>query len=192
MDLAGVVRDLEKFEGRTDYLYQDSRGFVTIGVGNLVATPDDCARLPLYTPHAANGARLSGFMTPATESQKRAAWANVHGCPPGRREMYYANATTVRMLDADIDALAVSRLEHEFLPGLRKLYEGFDDLPHSAQSALVDMIFNLGVAGLAKFHHLQAAVRLRDWQLAALSCHVSTCRKERNDWRAEMLAKAGA
>jgi len=190
MNLAAIVRDLEQWEDRYPWLYVDKRGYVTIGVGNLVATEDACVKLPLMAPHAANGARVSGFGMDASEAQKREAWAKVAAAKPNMRASFYRPLTTLRLSEDAIDALAQGRLEREFLPGLRRLYDGFDDLPHSAQSALTDMIFNLGVAGLAKFHHLQAAVRLRDWQLAALSCHVSTCRKERNDWRAEMLAKA--
>ncbi len=180
MNLAAILADLTRWEGRTNYLYRDSRGFVTIGVGNLVATAEDCAKLPLRTALGA----------PAPESQKRAAWNCVEACPPGRREAYYANASELRMTDEDVDALAFARLEREFLPGLRRLYPDYDDLPTSAQSALMDMIYNLGSAGLGKFTHLRDAVNARDWTLAAAACRVSTSRQERNDWRAAKFREA--
>jgi len=191
MELAAIVADLARWEGRMDYLYLDSRGFVTVGVGNLVATPEVCCRLPFVVPHMANAMRASGFGMPASDDTKRAAWAAIHAAPRGHRETFYASLTSIRLPEADIDAIAQSRLATDFLPGLQRLYPHFDDIPASAQSALTDMIYNLGEKGLSKFTHLAAAVRQRDWRLASLACHVSTCRKERNDWRAEMLAKAG-
>ena len=68
--------------------------------------------------------------------------------------------------------LATSRLEKEFLPGLRRLFPGFDAYPQPAQRALVDMIYTLGEGGLArKFPTVVEACRAGRFADAAAHCH---------------------
>mmetsp|Transcript_62232 Transcript_62232/g.146725 ORF Transcript_62232/g.146725 Transcript_62232/m.146725 type:complete len:153 (+) Transcript_62232:25-483(+) len=47
------------------------------------------------------------------------------------------------------------------------LYPQFDTLPPEAQLIIANMMFNLGLSGLAKFKNMKAAVDNRDWNTAA-------------------------
>ena len=51
--------------------------------------------------------------------------------------------------------------------GARSLFEGFNDFTENRKVAIVDLVFNLGVAGLGKFITFGAAVRNGQWDAAA-------------------------
>jgi GH24 family phage-related lysozyme (muramidase) len=78
------------------------------------------------------------------------------------------------------------------MPGLSRLFIGFDDLPGPAQAALIDIAWNTGIHGIAQFSHLRDAVSRRDWAGAAASCHRKTSREERNQWAADKFREAAA
>lgn len=44
-----LMRNLEHQEGRVNHMYLDSNGYVTVGVGHLVATVQAAQRLPFQT-----------------------------------------------------------------------------------------------------------------------------------------------
>lgn len=51
--------------------------------------------------------------------------------------------------------------------GARTLFEGFNDFSENRKVAIVDLVFNLGLAGLRKFITFGAAVRNLQWDAAA-------------------------
>jgi hypothetical protein len=46
LDLDQVAQDLARFEGSKAFMYQDSRGYVTTGVGHLLRTEAEAQKLP--------------------------------------------------------------------------------------------------------------------------------------------------
>jgi hypothetical protein len=184
--LARIVAELERWESRTNYLYQDSADppNVTIGVGCLVRSPVAAVELPFV---AAPTGR------PATDAEKSAEFARVSAMPGGRHAHYYQARPPSLVLyleDGEVTALAVSRLREVFLPGLRDTFQRFDAFPEPAQAALIDMAWNLGIAGLCKFQLFLGACNALDWPSAAQQCHVSSSRYTRNAWRAAKLLEA--
>lgn len=179
LELHEAMTDLSRWEGFTTWLYLDTRGLVTVGIGNMLPDVQACRALPWKT-----------VGQPSTAAEVDAAWTAVRRMEPGRAASSYANATKIRLDQGDVMALAERRLEREFLPGLKRLYPGWDTFPASAQRALVDMAWNLGIAGLAKFRHLAGAVSARDWAAAAQSCGRSTSRPERNQWTRQLFRDA--
>ena len=188
MNSADYVPDLEAHEGRIPWLYCDSRGFVTTGVGNLVKDADACALLPLYDLSAP----LRTEPPPeASEAAKRSAFCLILGAyDDTKAAMYYRTLSSLRLTNDAIDALLEQRLMGEFFPGLLKLCPGIEGFPLPARRALVDMVFNLGVGGLGKFPHLLAACNSADWATAAAQCHRSSCRETRNLWTSSMFVDA--
>ena len=88
------------------------------------------------------------------------------------RAGYYKHATDLVLPEGCATDLATARLEKEFLPGLRRLFPGFDTYPQPAQRALVDMIYTLGEKGLArKFPTVVDACRAGRFDEAANHCH---------------------
>jgi GH24 family phage-related lysozyme (muramidase) len=181
IDKDEVARDLARFEGSKSYMYQDSRGFITTGVGHLLKTAADAEKLPWI--NSATG-KL------ATKAEIDAAFAHVEDMPTGRKADAYKLEGGLVLPDGKAEELARKRLDNEFLPGLRKLYPEFDSFPPSAQRALIDMAYNCGLGGLAKFHHLADAVAKQDWAAAAAACHRKSCREERNEWTHDMFMAA--
>lgn len=168
-----IVADLLRWEGFTLHLYRDSAeaGHVTIGIGNLLRTVEDAQRLPFLM-----GSRR------ATPTEVAEGFAAVRAMPRALAAGAYAKATPIRLSTEAVMDLTRARLAGEFLPGLRKLFPGFDGFPRAAKRALIDMAWNLGIGGLGKFSKLGAAVARRDWRAAALSCSRKTSREVRNAW----------
>lgn len=182
MKASRYMDDLIQHEGMTTWMYCDVRGFVTIGIGNLVKTPDAAAALPFH--HLGNG-------SDATDEEKRASWAFVNDAfTKGKSAHYYRSLTSLRLTEAFAIELAEQRLEEDFLPGIKRLMHDFEEYPLPARRALVDMAYNLGVGGLAHFHNMISACLERDWATAAKECHRSTSRESRNAWTSQMFIDA--
>jgi GH24 family phage-related lysozyme (muramidase) len=175
--------DLVAHEGFTNWLYCDTRGFVTTGVGNLVATPEAAVALPFL--------RMDGQAASAAE--KTAGWSTVKGAfDPNKSADYYRGFSSIRLTMVDVRLMADHRLEAEFIPGIKRLCHDFDSWPLPARKAMVDMAYNLGLGGLAKFHNLLADCQAHDWAKAASDCHRSSCREMRNLWTSQCFIEAAA
>ena len=68
--------------------------------------------------------------------------------------------------DAAINKLFEADLERA-LSDVRRVFPGFDRLPDSVKMVLVDLIFNMGAAGVSKFRQFRESVSKGDWFQAA-------------------------
>jgi GH24 family phage-related lysozyme (muramidase) len=171
--LAILKLHLEADEGRTTWLYLDSRGNPTCGVGHLTRELADALALP--------------FAPPVTEGE----WVKLTNCPPDRSASVYAGFTDARLSDAGVDAI----LNADIDAGLKALaaeFKDFETWPGAAQLALADMSFNLGQAGLMKFTHLVASVRARNWKACAMQCHRRGISDQRNRETADLFTQANS
>ncbi len=85
--------------------------------------------------------------------------------PPGRVASYYRQFCKARIPQAAIRGVFERKVD-EIERQLSRPW-GYEYLPEAAQIALVDIAYNIGVAGLGKFKKLRAAVLANDWALAA-------------------------
>ena len=168
-----VVARLEKFEGRVPYMYLCTGGEVTVGIGHAIASAADTAQLSW-----AAGAESAGD-----------GWAAVAAAPRNMLATGYANLTTCRMADDAIDQLAASDVTR-FTALLQANFPRWDEYPEPAQEALFDMAYNLGVAGLNKFHMMLAAVDAGQWETAAAQCHRMGIGDARNQETAALFRQA--
>ena len=155
MDVSFVIPRLESFEGRISHMYKCTGGEVTIGIGHAIATVSDAPALS-WT--------IDG--RPATDAEIQADYARVQAAEKGLVAKAYAPLTQCRMADADIDALAAADVAR-FEASLAAELPNWNTYPPTAQAALFDMGFNLGIGGLKKFTHLLAAVDAGQWDVAA-------------------------
>ena len=174
VDVRSLAADLLRWEDSKPFMYADTRGFVTTGIGNKLGRVEDAIALPWR--HAKTGA-------PATPSEVRQAFEKVlaryehfqSGNTDGKKSAaagYYEHSTDLVLPDGCATDLATSRLEKDFLPGLRQLFPGFDGYPQPAQRALVDMVYTLGKEGLEhKFPTVVEACRTGRFADAASHCH---------------------
>jgi GH24 family phage-related lysozyme (muramidase) len=203
MDPSEYFNDLVEHEGLCTFPYCDRKGYVTIGIGNLVATPAACQELPLI--HTASGIA-------ATASEKATAWTAVkHAFDQVhiKSAMFYAPLTDLRISQAYAAQLVAKRLNTEFFPALEKIFPGIEGFPRPARAALVDMIYSLGVGEFSPraWPHLIAACnavppnwanRIEDGTpegkcdplSAAAQCHRDGGSEKRNTWTSQQFIDA--
>jgi GH24 family phage-related lysozyme (muramidase) len=169
-------------EGALGHMYLDTAGLVTVGVGHMTPNAQAAQRLNFIV--RANGVA-------ATSDQIAADYASVSRQQRGMLAAHYQPFTSLNMADAAIqDLLSADVAEVE--AGVRARFAGYDEYPEPAQDALLDMAFNLGVAGLAGgYPHLKAAAEARDWATCAAQCHRNGISDDRNAKTRALFESAG-
>jgi len=184
-DASAFLKEIKRWEGEHPNLYVDTRGYVTTGIGHLLKTADDAAKLPWL--HSGTGRAATAAEVKAAFARVAQAGADFKRANPnvnGLSAKAYEKFSDLVLPEGLSAKLATDRLNGEFLKGLRKTFPAFNSYPMPAQRALVDMAYNLGVAKLEhKFPNLVAACRKNppDFATAAAESHRSTCRHARND-----------
>ncbi|MCV6590760.1 MAG: glycoside hydrolase family protein [Marinobacterium sp.] len=164
-------KELKKSEGSIPYMYLDTVGKVTVGVGNML--PDVAAAQQLGFVERATGRE-------ATAAEIAADFNAVQAQPAARVASFYKEYTHLELPEAKIDELLNQRIR-EFEQGLKRNFPEFDSYPITAQMAMMDMAFNLGVQGLVtKFPSMTRAIRRMDWKAAAKESHRRQVSDSRN------------
>jgi hypothetical protein len=118
----------------------------------------------------------------ATPEEIAAEYARVDAMAMGRASAFYKTPTSLVLTQQTIDAKLNSILAG-FETDLRSQLPHYDALPDGVKMALLDMIYNLGPAGLFKgFPHLVAAIQTGAWTQAAEHCMRRGPSVARNDW----------
>jgi GH24 family phage-related lysozyme (muramidase) len=178
--IQGLMQVLPRFEGNVSHMYLDTAGLVTVGIGHMIPNLQWAQEIPFV-------ARAT--CAPASAAQIAADFQAVAAALKGQAMPTYQHITALNLVDGWAIAEAAGRLRQEYLPALKAQYPDYDGYPPSAQEALLDMIYNLGAGGLAKFGRLKAAVVAGQWQVAARDCHRMGIQQARNDWAvAQFLA----
>ncbi|MCB1738441.1 MAG: hypothetical protein KDI42_09970, partial [Gammaproteobacteria bacterium] len=152
---------LKNGEGSIPWMYLDTVGKVTVGVGNMLPNVSAAQALAFVD---ANGAAASAVRVAGD-------FRAVSSLPAGKVARVYKHVTTVRLTEAGINDLLDGRIT-EFETGLRRLFPDYDDFPDPARMGILDMAFNLGLNGLdTKFPSFCRNARNRDWQGCAQQCH---------------------
>lgn len=174
---------LEIFEGTVPWMYLDTKGFVTVGVGEMLA-------------NAAKAETLA-FVDPDGEASTQDAildeFNRVSALIPAKVAAFYRSPTSPVLPHGAIDALLMNHL-NLFDGQLAARFPDYAGFPDPAKLGLLDMIYNLGQVGLFQhFPHFMAAVDKQDWLGAAANCHRVGPSQARNDWtRQQFLAAAAA
>jgi hypothetical protein len=187
--LALSLTQLKIFEGEIPWLYLDSKGNVTVGVGLMLPNLAAAQALPLYVDGQA-GPSL------ATGSEIVMDWTRLQALGKGRVATAYRAATSCFLQQVDIDGqlLRVVSALNLHMPAL---YPNYAEWPTPAKVAVLDMGYNLGAHGLAVYHDMNAALNatppnflgakaqcLRDADQSAFAT--------RNTWTQEQFAAAAA
>ncbi len=102
----------------------------------------------------------------------------------------------MRLSREDCERIALDRLDHEFLPSLKRHFPHFDDYPSEWKRALIDIAWNVGTVGILRFHKLVIACEEGNGPAAAKEAHTREIRDDgtvsehaqmRNTWRASMF-----
>jgi GH24 family phage-related lysozyme (muramidase) len=170
---------LEHFEGSVPWMYLDTVGKVTVGVG-------------LMLPDVAAAQHLSFTLDnrPATPAEIAAEFTRVHALPMGRPAQFYYPASAPQLPQPEIDSL-LSTVLSGFEADLRTRFPAYETFPDGVKLALLDMIYNLGPAGLFHgFPHLMADVHSGNWAAAAAGCFRHGPGAARNQWTHDMFLQS--
>lgn len=169
------------YEGYVTHMYLCKAGRVTVGIGNMLPSTGNAQSLPFVDRTTKNKASAEAIKTDYETVAKQRA---------GQPHRMYKEHTKLDLSDLEINQLFKRRVE-QFETDLRALYSEYDAFPEDAQLALLDMVFNLGKGGLAKFSTFGKAVIAQDWMLAAEECNRSTSTADRNG-NTKLLLQAAA
>jgi len=145
-ELAAFIRSREGF---TPYFYCDSNGFVTIGIGMLVATEADARRI---------AGDASVHFTVAAHAQRRATvdevtadWRRVHA-QPGLRVRDYQHVAQLSLTSASISYLMMQEVSRS-ADALYKMHPFLVSFDERVAMAFVDTRYN--PAGINPYQSLQ-------------------------------------
>lgn len=173
-----TVIDFElKFLERSDiendvpYMYLDSVGNVTVGIGHLISNKAAAEALPFY--NAKTGKK-------ATKAEIDTAFDAVQNAPTPHAAGFYQSYSDLVLHQPDITSLAQKQL-NEATADLKTMFPDYENFPAKARAALLDMMYNLGAYRLrVRFPHFDAAVRAYAWDIAAVQSQRNV-QKARND-----------
>jgi GH24 family phage-related lysozyme (muramidase) len=170
---------LKEFEGCIPWMYRDTVGKMTVGVGLLLPNIQAAQSLPfLAGAHAANPQEIA------------ADFARVDALPPGHASAFYKSPSSLELSQQTIDAKLTAVLQN-FETNLRAHLPQYDAFPDGIKMALLDMIYNLGPEGLFKgFPHFIAAVEAQFWAQAAGDCLRHGPSPARNAWTRQQFLDA--
>lgn len=174
---------LEIFEGTVPWMYLDTKGFVTVGVGELLANTAKAEGLAFVDPDG----------EPSTQETILNEFNRVSALVPAKAAAFYRSPDSPVLPQAAIDTLLMNHL-NLFDGQVAARFTNYADFPDPAKLGLLDMIYNLGQVGLFQhFPHFMAAVDDQDWLGAAANCRRVGPSQARNDWtRQQFLAAASA
>lgn len=172
---------LEKFEGKVNHLYLDSKGLVTVGVGHLIRSVAGAQKLAFKTTKG----------LPASAAEIKADYDAVKKQPANRVTSFYKKHTKLTLPNTEIDKLTTKHVD-SFENELKLIYGGFGTFPSEVKLALFDLIFNLGMTNLKnKWPIFNAAIKAKEWQKAADNAkRAHPISDERNRYVKELLEKA--
>lgn len=187
MYLDDAVSNTETFEGRVNHMYLDPKGNVTVAVGLMLADLAAAQSLPFQKMGL-------GQDTPATAAEIAEDFNRVKSSSPGYAAAYYAKSGCgVFLEDADIDVqlrIFLTQLDES----LRKHFARYDDWPHAAKLAYLDLGYNLGPGKLFReYPRMNAAAADAQWLQCAAECGRelgSPAFERRNTWTRQQFRNA--
>lgn len=191
LDTATYLPKLEEFEGSYSYMYADTAGNVTVGVGKMLPNAAAAQKLGFVRrPNpTAQPAVLAG---PATPEDIQADFDSVNSQPAGKLASYYKQFTTLDLPDSEISSLLNTEV-HACLSNVVASLPDFNSYPNEACAAIFDMAYNLGIGKLtSEFPIFCKAVKNKDWATAAKECERGGIGDTRNAWTKTQLETADA
>jgi len=171
-------------EGSIPFMYLDARGFVTVGVGNLLKTLVEAQNINFVMRETGSTASDDDIAEDYNAVRVRPYG---QGYPASSFKAY----TKLDMPDAEINALLDRRIAG-FEAGLRDDFLGFLNYPDQVRLGLIDMAFSLGNHGLVtKFPALTAAARAGDWATCGKECRRRGISVARNEEVKKLFEAAG-
>jgi GH24 family phage-related lysozyme (muramidase) len=167
-----------KEEGNIPYMYRDTKGNITIGVGYLLKTVNDAIKLAFYHKNTWQKATLEEII---------AEFNTISNLPFGNyTAKWYKQHAKLIIPPSEIDKLLIVMAEAKEKELALKL--PYWEYPESVRHVLLDMAYNLGTEGLfRKFPKFVQAIKKRDWIEASKECRSRSVGETRNLMRINFL-----
>ncbi len=175
LDKAVFLQHLKAVEGFATHMYKDTANNVTVGIGLLLGDASDAKKLPFVikgTNTPAHPLHIENAFNIVKNSSKSGAAGAAAFEPLTNIEISLAEAT-VRALNAMDDFLR-QLTSSNFFPE-------FGTYPKTVQMGILDLAYVLGPTGTRDtYKNFTAAVRRRNWKLAAKESNRSQVSSTRN------------
>ena len=176
-----AIATVRQFEGSVPWMYLDTVGKVTVGVGLMLASEEAAHSLPFLRNKLA--------VAPADISRD---FARVSAMKAGSLARVYRKANGLELSDDTISA-HLRQAVLGFEGYLRSHITGYDGLPDAAKIALLDMAYNLGPGRLlTEYTHLLEAIKRQNWTAAAAASLRKGPSAERNSWTSQQFLSAAS
>jgi GH24 family phage-related lysozyme (muramidase) len=176
------VAQLQIFEGVVPWMYLDTRGFVTVGVGEMLASASQAQTLPF----------VDGNGNPVTPDAILAEFNRVLALLKGQpADAYRANGSPT-LSAASISSLLMAQVQY-FDGQLSAKFANYAAFPDPAKLGLLDMIYNLGPQRLfGGYPTFMGDVNNENWAGAAGQCYRNGPSAARNNWTQQQFLAAAA
>jgi GH24 family phage-related lysozyme (muramidase) len=164
-----IISHFKRHEGAVGYLYRDSFGYPTVGVGHLVPDVDAALALPFQYGND------PAIIRPATPDDIRAGYNALppQTTPPMPHTAYHParrGLAPLYLLPHDQDDLLQADIRAHARLVVQK-FDGFQTLPAPVRLGLLDMQFNMGGRfNRRTWPQFFAAINQRDFSAAAREC----------------------
>ena len=165
-------KKVKEFEGYADFMYLDTKGIVTIGVGININSLSTVKRLKHIFYNEKTGKA-------ATEKEIEEAFNSIKKAPKGLNVKRYKQYTILQAKGEELELLLAKRKKDAW-DDVRQFFPQTTNLPVVARYALFDMAFNLGRGNLLKFEKLRKALADNNLKAAAIESHRRGIQAERN------------
>jgi GH24 family phage-related lysozyme (muramidase) len=167
------------YEGEVPYMYLDTRGLVTVGIGNLIDPVASARALPFQFKARNKLGRQPGQR--ATQAEIEAEWNHLKNNPQRSVLMQHghqrcASETNLELSAAHLRALFQSKTSRNETY-LRGVYPAFAHWPADAQLAVMSMAWALGPAFHKKWPKFHAACMKGNFDDAANNCTIRNSRR---------------
>lgn len=189
---AAWYRFIRRHEGEVAFMYLDTKGLVTTGVGNLIDPVTLATPLP-FVFKGQNRVNAPGGR-PATRAEIEAEWRSIKNHPRRNQLITGGHRLCEPETDLELDDAARRQLFDDKTAAnerqLRGFFNDFDWWPADAQLALMAMGWGLGAAFPRRWPRFSAACARQDFDAAAAESHISSWRKERNEASLRLFGNA--
>ena len=175
---------LEQYEGKVEHMYLDTRGFVTVGIGHMMASAEDAKKISFINASSGSAATKQEIEDEYTLIKSKPFGAAY----PARR---FKSATKLKLTDSTINEITNKHIA-SFEAELKQIYGAteFNKHPENVKLALFDMIFNLGMPKLKNnYPRFNRFIKACDYKSAATESNRNGIAAERNQYVKDLLSK---
>jgi hypothetical protein len=185
-------RFIRRHEGEVAFMYLDTKGLVTVGIGNLIDPVGLAMGLP-FQFKAVNRANAPAGRA-ATRAEIDAEWRALKHHQDRQQLITGGHRLCDAVTNLELgEANRMQLFEDKTAANERQLRAAFNDFdwwPADAQLGLMAMAWGLGAGFPARWPRFSAACQRKDFDAAAADSKISTWRSERNDASLRLFTNA--